>query len=580
MGGQSKGNGGSITVNAPNMTIDFVNTLLHPSPNVDVRGTSGNAGHLSITGANFTWDNSATSPLSLRANPVGLKSTAGSISISVDEAAGVNTGIKAGQLNLVTTRGALSVANTGGDVTVNSSLLSYNSIGLEAEGNLNLNAAVGGSITRTITLAASTGSVNINAPVGSANTDKVTISGFDGIIESSANAVVSGWDGELSSQGTIARISLGFSLLAAFLCARIFADALGPVLIRDNDNGKDPQIISLLSATAVSFVSTSAIENASSTSAIAAPSIFLSAPSIGKLAPVNINNELFGSYLLGVKSAGTVNLNNVGTPVPQLMNISTNSFTMTSDGDIAVGAANVGKTTAAINLTSLGNINNIGTGVNLVGKLVTLSTPYGSIGNQGGLTVSGGVATYSLASQNITNIAKAAMLQDLTALNGSINVQTATTTGTLLVASGGCVQANNGTITLENANTTTGTIVAGLNSMIETTGPSGGIITMTIGAASSVAGTAPAKNIDVTNPGSGSVFWGTNSITTVAPVNNIILDGANVIFNTGTRPASAIRLGGNVTIMTDPESPANLQPIGSKAFAGDDLIVDADSDAL
>ena len=68
---------------------------------------------------------------------------------------------------------------------------------------------------------------------------------------------------------------------------------------------------------------------------------------------------------------------------------------------------------------------------------------------------------------------------------------------------------------------------------------------------SPVVGTAPA-NVTVNDTGGGVTYFGTNSISASAPNNTLNATGANIVFNTGSLPASAISLGGGVTITADP----------------------------
>jgi mucin-19 len=135
----------------------------------------------------------------------------------------------------------------------------------------------------------------------------------------------------------------------------------------------------------------------------------------------------------------------------------------------------------------------------------------------------------------------------------------------ILVNPSASITANNSHITLEQDNTTNGSIVIGTNASISTTGATGGAVNVVIGAVpvTPVVGTAPA-NAAVTHPGAGTVSWGTNSISIPTGKANIVLDGSNIVFNTGTLPATAIVLGNGVTITADPTSPLlQMQPQAS-----------------
>jgi mucin-19 len=142
----------------------------------------------------------------------------------------------------------------------------------------------------------------------------------------------------------------------------------------------------------------------------------------------------------------------------------------------------------------------------------------------------------------------------------------------ILVNVNASIQANNGAITLEQDNTTNGSIVIGNNSNVRTTGAGGGAVKITIGTAPTtpIQGTTPA-HVSITHPGAGTAFFGTNGISVPTGPANLVLDGSNIVFNTGTLPASAIILGSQATITADPTSPSaqvqtTLSPISAPTF--------------
>jgi fibronectin-binding autotransporter adhesin len=138
----------------------------------------------------------------------------------------------------------------------------------------------------------------------------------------------------------------------------------------------------------------------------------------------------------------------------------------------------------------------------------------------------------------------------------------------ILVNAGASIAANNGSITLEQDNTTNGSIVIGTGAAISTTGATGGAVNIVIGAVPTtpVVGTAPA-NVTVTHPGAGAAFFGTNGISVPTGKASVVLDGSNVVFNTGTLPATAIVLGNNVVITADPTAPHVVIPISVGVMA-------------
>src|SRR6202020_2005534 len=112
--------------------------------------------------------------------------------------------------------------------------------------------------------------------------------------------------------------------------------------------------------------------------------------------------------------------------------------------------------------------------------------------------------------------------------------------------------ANNGELVLENANTSSGVINIGSNVTISTLA-TGGPVAITIGdaPANPIVGSKPANVIIGKNTG-GQAYYGTNSISVPTGPVTINLQGDDVIFNTGTRPASAITIGANTVITADP----------------------------
>jgi hypothetical protein len=137
--------------------------------------------------------------------------------------------------------------------------------------------------------------------------------------------------------------------------------------------------------------------------------------------------------------------------------------------------------------------------------------------------------------------------------NGSI---TLTANGGLRVSPLSLIYANEGNITLRDSNTSTGSIKIGTLSAIfaYTTGhPNKGNVSILIGPDP----VAPVKEgphqwvVGVKHNG-GQIFWGANGIKGTLLPNFVFALGRNVVFNTGTRPASAIELQGGVTITADP----------------------------
>ncbi|MBX3137687.1 hypothetical protein KF707_15800 [Candidatus Obscuribacterales bacterium] len=162
------------------------------------------------------------------------------------------------------------------------------------------------------------------------------------------------------------------------------------------------------------------------------------------------------------------------------------------------------------------------------------------------------------------NAQSSVLLNNIQTVDGSISV--VTTTGTLSTNTNSIIQVG------ENAaNRTTGAesillqtlgakksgIVIGQGTTIATfsagkSAAGAGDISLIVGPTiSQIAGPTP-SNVTINTTGTGTVFYGTNGITALAPNNTLNALNANITFSTGTLPSTAISLGGNVTITADP----------------------------
>ncbi len=149
----------------------------------------------------------------------------------------------------------------------------------------------------------------------------------------------------------------------------------------------------------------------------------------------------------------------------------------------------------------------------------------------------------------------ATALNDVIVANGALSIVAAD--GLLQTTPGAVLTANNGSLTLQSLNSGgNGTILIGNGSNISTEG-TGGPVKIVIGSipASPTAGPNPG-NVVINNISGGSVFFGTNGITSNAPSNTLVLKGSDIVFDTGAKSASAITLNGGVTITADPVFPS------------------------
>ena len=159
--------------------------------------------------------------------------------------------------------------------------------------------------------------------------------------------------------------------------------------------------------------------------------------------------------------------------------------------------------------------------------------------------------------------------------NGNLNITGSIATGAGTGANGGAINitangllnigvngkginltTNNGPITVVDNDASSGSINFAKGDYIYTNTPSTatpGYIVFNVGAYAQTNTTNPNPvNIAASTSGGASIFYGVNGIS--APVGGNVLNakGQSIVFNTGSLSASAITLGGNVSITADP----------------------------
>lgn len=233
--------------------------------------------------------------------------------------------------------------------------------------------------------------------------------------------------------------------------------------------------------------------------------------------------------------------------------------TVSNSGGGALTLANDGTMSARRLMTlsaTQGDLRISGSGdLNAGSGLSSLSSNSGAVsvsqGNIAGtVTVTGSAGTYF----SISTISSCMTVGDVTANGGSINLVAGT--GTLAVGNGASLNAIEGNITLQNLDTTTGSITIGQNAYLfaytHSAATGLGNIYVSIGAIPTdpEVGTTPA-NVTVTNKNGGQVYFGQQGITTTGSVSlNAI--GSNIVFSTGGLPATAITLQSGVYMKADP----------------------------
>lgn len=253
----------------------------------------------------------------------------------------------------------------------------------------------------------------------------------------------------------------------------------------------------------------------------------------------------------------------------------------------------VGQTGAIVDVTAFGSGNITGTGT-ITGSALTITSGSGNIGTGAGLKTSVDELLVQTSGKGAVAISNSSTLNSLIAQSGgnlSVTANGGMTVGNVSSANGGVklvskvgalditsnasIIAGNGNVVIQSMDKTNGTINVQYGATIQASGTTAtnGNVSIFIGSsAGSVAGTAPA-NVDVTTVAPGKVLFGKNSITAEAPVNILNANQRNIVFSTGTRPSSAITLGGLVTITAAPVS-----SIERDADGDDEFVIDTDED--
>jgi hypothetical protein len=281
---------------------------------------------------------------------------------------------------------------------------------------------------------------------------------------------------------------------------------------------------------------------------------------------------------------------NIATPIISATGIKLNT---TGNFDIISNGFNIGnsKTTNIVEINSDGgDIDVTGIGVVSAKTLVVLSTDGGAIGLSNPLAVNTTGLSANTTTNGVVNISSAPtkkvplilynsgaggdftlnaqgslLLNNIQTTDGSITV--VTTTGTLSTNTNAIIQvaeAGNRTtnpeqILLQNSGVKKSGIVIGQGTTIATfidladkPATGAGDIIIRMGGPVAQTNTTPPANVTVNTTGSGGVFFGANGITALAPNNTMNALNADIQFDTNGLPATAITLGGDVTITADP----------------------------
>lgn len=305
--------------------------------------------------------------------------------------------------------------------------------------------------------------------------------------------------------------------------------------------------------------------------------IDLSAPGV-----INIT----GSTIVDVGTAGQLNIAGSELSIA-------NGVTLTSTGGIALPVFMVTLGDGSVLHSNVSSGSAIGNPAGLQaftirgvdGGTGTISTDGGSINlwSYGTMTfdkVSGTTAlnfsggTLNVASNNGETVIKSGVaLNSNRDINFNVNTGTVESSGQLTTTSSGSISltaatgllsiganaifyADEGNIIIRNIDTAGGTIDIGSGANIHAytlSNPTLGNVSIVIGPQNpaQIAGTMPA-NVTVDAQGGGQVYFGSNGITADGPTNTLNAWARNITFDSGSAPATSIRLGGNVTLTADP----------------------------
>ena len=289
---------------------------------------------------------------------------------------------------------------------------------------------------------------------------------------------------------------------------------------------------------------------------------------------VALDDTTSSGNTFNLTAAGTITVNYSVTATNLLLQATANN------GGIALNAGVTGSTSATLTANGSGSITQ--TAGTITSGALALSTGTGNIGTDptaGGAAINTAVSGTLSANTSTTGSGTVFIVQSggvtlnnstaggnfsltvtgsgsttvnsITTGNGSITVDTSSTSSALNVAPGATVYANEGNITLENDNTTSGTIAIGSGAVVSanTAGSVLGNVYIVLGAAPAipVAGMTPPNT--VANPTyGGTIYFGTNGISDTTPTNYVNANGGTVVFNTGSAAGSNISLGGGATV--------------------------------
>ena len=418
------------------------------------------------------------------------------------------------------------VTNSG-PVSLNSSTAGH--LNVMSNNNITVSGALATSSTQLATTA-NNGSITVSNNITSPNY-LVLITNGSGAITQTAGLISTSGLFMLSGSGNIGSSSASLNTSTFYLQATtsgdVYVNSTGSVYVAQPSSGNTMRIHA-----------NGALEIGSTITATT-----LTLESGGSI--VLTGNLTATTATLSGSGNGNI-LRNGGIIYSDTLALSTGSGTIgTSGNKISTTASSVSASNSGgfhLNSTNTGTV----TATSITSGYVNLSVA-GSLDTTGDITGTFGVELASGSSMTV---------HDAATTNGSISFTAGG--GTLTVAAGSVVRADEGNLNIINSDTTNGLILidSGANIGAFTVGTPNaakGNVTITIGAppATPTAGSAP-SNVTEYIVNGGQIFYGANGIDALPTTNTLNAIGGTMIFDTGSRAASAITLGGGVVITADP----------------------------
>ncbi len=529
-GGGGAANGGNILFRTTgDLTVDQAGLV-----GVSRGKSGGNAGSLTLeAGAGASSGNLLVNgSLSVDSE----NGTAGSINLISDSSAafdigkggGTGNGIKSGAVSASgKTNGNVTVTNSGGAVSLSTKLNAIATLALNSASDVTFSGSAGSS--KGIT--------------------EILLSAGGDIIQLSSKAKIAAqyilFDADGSVYGPRSQLTVTASTIKF--------DVGGSANVY---NKSDTVLKNSTVGGTLALSSNGTINMESAADSITAQSLVLATnKTIGDTSPLTFDASLLS---LSAGNGSLARLQSVGTGVLSLDSSTFNKLQLQSISDVdVVGAFGSSKSSLELTAGNGSDVTTSGDGA-LIAKSLTVTAGGAINGGDpafGLVTRASNLTAHSVEDLNILADVSKVTVEGLSS-QGDVLLRTGAATKVLTIARGAEILSN-GSITLNNSNTNKGSIKFEQDSLVETSGPLGGDVTVFIGVTppTPVSGSAPA-NVEVVQDGiTGGVFFGTNGISAKSPSNILTYKNANIVFDTGSQNSKAISLGGNVKITADPPNP-------------------------